>query len=201
MKKIFTTVITMCLTLGTVLPAMAIETLPTTSTVVVNRKNVQFDAYNVDGNNYFKLRDMAYVLSGTKKQFDVGYDSNANAITLTSGKAYTVVGGEMEQQTSDSLETVATNSKIIKDGVEIEMQAYNINGNNYFKLRDLGEKFNFGVDYDESTNSVTVSTDKGYDDEIPKSDNRPRTDDGYLIPDVYTPPTPNPKPGSFTSVK
>ena len=44
---------------------------PTTSTVMVNGQAVAFEAYNIAGNNYFKLRDLAKVLSGTTKQFEV----------------------------------------------------------------------------------------------------------------------------------
>ena len=40
-----------------------------------------FDAYNIEGSNYFKLRDLAYVLNGTDKQFEVGWDAAANAIS------------------------------------------------------------------------------------------------------------------------
>ena len=61
------------------------------------------------------------------------------------------------------------------------MTAYNIDGNNYFKLRDLGEKFNFGVDYDEATNTVKLSTDVGNDIEY-------RTD--LLTPSVRRTPIP-----------
>ncbi len=39
-----------------------------------------------------------------------------------------------------------------------ELEAYNINGSNYFKLRDLGDAVGFGVEFDQSTNSIHVST-------------------------------------------
>ncbi len=140
----------------------AIDATPTASTVLVNGNEFRFNAYNIDGYNYFKLRDIAYVLNGSEKQFDVGYDVNINAILLTTGKSYTIVGGEMEQGENTVNETTSTTSKIVKDGIENNMPAYNINGNNYFKLRDLGEKFNFGVDYDEKTDSIVVNTKNGY---------------------------------------
>ena len=58
---------------------------PTSSTVLVDGQAISFDAYNIEGNNYFKLRDLAYVLSGTDKQFEVSWDSKENTIWLTSG--------------------------------------------------------------------------------------------------------------------
>ena len=70
--------------------------MPTFSKVLINGKEIAFDAYNINDNNYFKLRDIAFVLSGTAKQFNVDWDDEANAISLTSGASYNAVGGEME---------------------------------------------------------------------------------------------------------
>lgn len=45
-----------------------ITATPTSSKVLVNSKVIAIDAYNIDGNNYFKLRDVAKVVSGSSKQ-------------------------------------------------------------------------------------------------------------------------------------
>lgn len=158
MKKILSSIITSCLILSPFCSVYAVDAIPTESMIFVDGQRVEFDAYNIDGNNYFKLRDVAYMLSGTSKQFDIGYDSATDSIFLTSNKTYTVVGGEMQKGGSEVQEASSTDSKLIKDGAEIEMASYNINDNNYFKLRDLGEKFNFGVNYNEQTNSVSINT-------------------------------------------
>ncbi|MCL1809031.1 MAG: hypothetical protein FWG42_04575 [Clostridiales bacterium] len=139
---------------------------PTTSTVLVNGTNVSFDAYNINGNNYFKLRDLAYILSGTEKQFEVGWDGARNSISLTSGKAYTAVGGELQSKGQGNKSATPTNSKILLDGTEVSFTAYNIENNNYFKLRDVGGTFNFGVDWDGSKNTIVIDTSKGY---VPES--------------------------------
>ena len=68
---------------------------PTASKVLVNGKSIAFDAYTINGNNYFKLRDLAKVLSGTTKQFEVSWNNTEKAINLLSGKPYTPVGGEL----------------------------------------------------------------------------------------------------------
>jgi len=44
---------------------------PTASDVLVNGEIIAFDAYNISDSTYFKLRDIAYVLNGTEKQFEV----------------------------------------------------------------------------------------------------------------------------------
>ena len=135
---------------------------PTSSTVLVNGAQTSFDAYNIGGANFFKLRDLAYVLNGTAKQFEVSWDGAANCIALTSGAAYTAVGNEMASQGGGEQTAVPTTSQILKDGKEVPLTAYNINGANYFKLRDIGEAFDFGVDWDQATQTISISTSKGY---------------------------------------
>jgi hypothetical protein len=135
---------------------------PTASTVLVNGENVVFDAYNINDNNYFKLRDLAYTLNGTAKQFEVGWDEVSDAISLTSGNVYTPVGGEMASKGSGDKTPTTTTSKITLDGSGVYITAYNIDGNNYFKLRDLAEAFDFGVGWDGTNSIIALDTTIGY---------------------------------------
>ncbi|MCL1976272.1 MAG: hypothetical protein FWG61_08955 [Firmicutes bacterium] len=145
-----------------VTPGAVQTALPTSATVVVNGDVISFDAYNINGNNYFKLRDIALVLIGSSKQFEVGWDAAANAIALISNRAYTKVGGEMAKRGTENKQALPTTSKIYLDSVEVFFTAFNISGNNYFKLRDIGKTFNFGVDWEESTLTVIIDTSKIY---------------------------------------
>ena len=49
-----------------------------------------------------------------------------------------------------------------RDGTQVHYTGYNINDNNYYKLRDIAEDFNFGVTWDGDTQSVLITTDEGY---------------------------------------
>lgn len=66
------------------------------------------------------------------------------------------------------------------DGQRVNLQAYEINGSNYVKLRDIGQAVDFGVTYDAAANSVHISPDSPYAEEV----NTPRAEsdvgDGYL---------------------
>ena len=64
------------------------------------------------------------------------------------------------------------------DGQRIGLEAYSINGSNYVKLRDIGQAVDFGVDYNAASNSVTISPDQPYTEEV----SVPETGegDGYL---------------------
>ena len=134
---------------------------PTNSKVLVNGKEVAFDAYTIDGSNYFKLRDLAYVLNGTEKQFEVGWDNASKTITLTSGSAYTANGSEMAKGGGAQSASVSA-SKLLIDGKEVSLTAYTIGGNNYFKLRDIGQAFDFGIGWDNASKTITIDTSTGY---------------------------------------
>jgi len=135
---------------------------PTASTVYLNGEAINFDAYNISDNNYFKLRDLAYVLNGTEKQFEVGYDESSKAIALTSGKAYTAAGSEMMQGDGKAKNATPTSSKIYLDGNELKLTVYNIGDYNFFKLRDLMEAIDVFVGYDNATEAITLDTSKSY---------------------------------------
>ena len=143
-------------------PAPTLIAKPTAATVVVDNKKVSFDAYNIADSNYFKLRDLAYTLSGTTKKFAVGWDSAKNAISLTSNQTYIVVGGEMQGKGASDKAPVPTSAKIFLDNQEIQLTAYTIDGNNYFKLRDIGKAFNFAVDWDAVNNTIIIDTNREY---------------------------------------
>jgi len=143
-------------------PAKALKATPTTSKVLVNGKAVSFDAYTIDGNNYFKLRDLAKIVKGTGKQFEVTWNGEKRAINLISNKAYTVIGGEMAKGDGKEKTLVVNTSKMYKDGVEVSLIAYTINGNNYFKLRDVAQSFNIGITWNEATRTIVIDTTTGY---------------------------------------
>ena len=42
------------------------------------------------------------------------------------------------------------------------MENYEIAGNNYFKLRDVGQMFDFEVDWDGARNAVIIDSTKSY---------------------------------------
>ena len=55
-----------------------------------------------------------------------------------------------------------TSSKIYLDGELVEFTAYNIEGNNYFRLRDIMQIFDIFVEWDGATSTITLYTSKGY---------------------------------------
>ena len=56
---------------------------------------------------------------------------------------------------------------IFVDGQQVEMQAYNIAGHNYVKLRDIGKAVGFEVYWDSVNSCVQVESGKPYTGEAP----------------------------------
>ncbi len=162
MKKKIPLILTGILMMGAT-PTLAAETVsakPAASKVLVNGKSKSFEAYNINGNNYFKLRDIAYVLKDTEAAFSVGWNQGANAISLDTSAAYAPTGREMKGtgNTADK-KAVASNSAILIDGQKAPLKAYNIDGNNYFKLRDLGSALGFQISWDTTSQTISIKTD------------------------------------------
>lgn len=149
------------MTLGSVVPAMAagVTATPNNASVAVNGKNIAIGAYNIGGYNYFKLRDVAAALNGTDANFEVGYDSAEKAISLKTKTTYTVTGNELKN-TAPTKKKMATVSdqQIMLDGKRAYMQAFLIDGYNYFQLRELGDNLGFDVTWDAKKNAINMVT-------------------------------------------
>lgn len=59
--------------------------------------------------------------------------------------------------------------RVTLDGQEIELTGYNINGNNYFKLRDIGEQVGFNVSWNGGNRTVEIDTTTSYSEDEPQA--------------------------------
>lgn len=150
---------------GPVTPT-TVEAEQNAAPVLVNGKKIRFDAYTIqegeNGFTYFKLRDLAAALSGTDKQFEVYWDKSSGNVMLTAGNPYTMTGSELTAGTAGKKPASPTTSVIYKDGLPITPAAYLIGQNNYFKLRDIAELFNFSVEWDNDAMCILIDTSKSY---------------------------------------
>lgn len=156
-KIIFLLVLTMIILFHSIGFAEIVAT-PTSAKVVVNGKLTYFEAYSIEGSNYFKLKDIAFAVNGSDKQFAVNWDGTKKVINLVSGAPYSPVGSEMSIGDGKSKKAVVNTSKIYKDGHPVELKAYTIGGNNFFKLKDLAQAFNITVSWDPLTKTVGIDT-------------------------------------------
>lgn len=134
----------------------------TSQSMSVDGKAVDANAYLIEGNNYFKLRDVAALLKDTEAKFNVYYDQDADSVVIENKKTYEVIEGDLVPIDIQKAKAVTSGQKIILDGKVTDIKAYLINDNNYFKLRDLAKALNFGVDYNEEKEEIVVLSNEDY---------------------------------------
>lgn len=161
-----------------IISAFAVNASPTTHSIYVDGVKQNVGVYAINGNNYFKLRDIAAVVNGTSKQFEVSWDSSTNAISLTSNKEYTTVGGELGSIASGTQDAKPSTAIVYKDGAVVSYTGYNINNNNFYKLRDVAQSFNIGIKWDDATQRVDIITTESYSDDNTSTNDDAKTDIG-----------------------
>lgn len=146
-------------------PLVRNNAVATDARILVDGAVKQFEAYIIGGATYFRLRDVAYVLNGTGKQFSVGWDGSEKLISLGSAQPYTAIGGEMALPSRKvNNQAILSTVNVYLDGKPKMFTQYVIGGYTYFKLRDLGMGLNFGVMWDEVTKTIHISSTQGYID-------------------------------------
>ena len=141
------------------------KTIAKTQTVCLGGQRFNTVAYNIDDNNYFKLRDIAKILSGTIKTFDIKYDGATNSIDMLSFYDYSSVGGELTPGDGVTRTAHSSSAFLTLDGVPIKATCYNIEGNNYFKLRDITDALDCHVEWDGDNQLIWVIPARtAYDD-------------------------------------
>ncbi len=162
----FLLVLVMCLYL---LPITALAAEPvahaSTQMVLLDGKPVELQAYALlDENgyptNYVKLRDVAYLLNGTAAQFEVTWDGAVNIMT---GQSYTANGSEMHTPFSGNRAYKVSANPTKVNGENVDMDAITLTDDNgggytYYKLRDLGAKLGFLVDW-STEKGIYIETD------------------------------------------
>ncbi len=132
------------------------QSVSKTQTVCLDGRKFNTVAYNIDDNNYFKLRDIAEILDGTIKTFDIKYDGATNSIDMLSFYDYTAVGGELTPGDGVTRTAYSSSAFLTLDGVPIKATCYNIENNNYYKLRDITNALDCRVEWDEKTQIIWV---------------------------------------------
>ena len=165
MKKQITAVCAAAVMAGMMVSAGAANTVTATptrdkgQTVYVDNTRVYPTGYNIADNNYFKLRDIGKLVG-----FGVDYDEATQTVEISTTRTAPSTEGITDTSVSGAVAKVS-NQRIAVDGIYVNMKAYQIDGNNYVKLRDVGLQVNFGVNYDAANNRVVISPKLFYGEE------------------------------------
>ena len=145
-----------------------VDAVKNTKKVTLDGEEVMVGAYDVEGYNYLKLRDIAAILNGKKCQFSVGYDEPTKLISVELAKAYEKVEGDLAEIKDEKAKAIVSVKKILVNGEEKEVKTALINEYNYMQLRDLGSLVGLNVGYDEVNKVIMLKSDAGVKEEAPR---------------------------------
>lgn len=145
-----------------------VDAVKNTKKVTLDGEEVMVGAYDVEGYNYLKLRDVAAILNGKKCQFSVGYDEPTKLISVELAKAYEKVEGDLAEIKDEKAKAIVSVKKILVNGEEKEVKTALINENNYMQLRDLGSLVGLGVGYDKVNKVIMLKSDAEEKEEAPR---------------------------------
>ena len=142
-----------------------VDAVKNTKKVTLDGEEVKVGAYDVEGFNYLKLRDVAAIINGKKCQFSVGYDESTKLISVELAKAYEKVEGDLAEIKDEKAKAIVSVKKILVNGEEKEIKTALINEYNYMQLRDLASLVGLDVKYDAKNKVIMLNSDAEAKDE------------------------------------
>lgn len=133
---------------------------PEMASVLIDGSVYELSAYKTGGTNYVRLRDVASLLNGTDRSFEITYTYAADSVQITTGTAYTPTGRELSALDSGKIMTRSHEQNLTTDGQENKVKTYKVAGTNYMKLRDIAEAAGFEVDWDNAEGNVIIQAKK-----------------------------------------
>ncbi|MFR9301927.1 MAG: hypothetical protein ACLVKW_02565 [Fenollaria massiliensis] len=154
-----------------------VDAVKNTKKVTLDGEEVKVGAYDVEGFNYLKLRDVAAILNAKKCQFSVGYDEPTKLISVELAKGYEKVEGDLAEIKDEKAKAIVSVKKILVNGEEKEVKTALINEYNYMQLRDLASLVGLGVDYDAKNKVIMLKSDAEAKEEKPEDKEEDKKDE------------------------
>ncbi len=171
------------LMLVTVIPtafaeSKTVDAVKNTKKVTLDGEEVKVGAYDVEGYNYLKLRDVAAILNTKKCQFNIGFDKPRMLITVELAKGYEKVEGDLAEIKDEKAKAIVSVKKILVNGEEKEIKTALINEYNYMQLRDLASLVGLDVKYDAKNKVIMLKSDaEAKEEEKPEEKKDEKTED------------------------
>lgn len=113
-------------------------------------------AYNIEGYNYFRLRDIAELLIDTSNRFNVVWNEKEGAAEIVRGVNYSSEFNSAPKTDGLNRAIKSNQLKIKIDGEYKTLYGYLIDGYNYYKLRDLQNLLNYRVEWIEKERLIDL---------------------------------------------
>lgn len=97
------------------------------------------ECYKINGQYYYKLDDIAYLMSKTNKSFHVKYDKTKDAMIINSMTAYKGKAASLKKGNGKKHKVTVPATSIVWDGEIVGIPCYKIDGKYYVSPDDIGE--------------------------------------------------------------
>ncbi|MDO5037568.1 MAG: DUF1343 domain-containing protein [Tissierellia bacterium] len=128
--------------------------------LVLDDQKTDLKGFNFEGYNYYRLRDLAQVLEG---KLDFQAQGDHQEIHLNLGQAYQSLGDRDQASSASHTRALVRDMRLVlhqegRDPQVFYVKAANIEGFNYFKLRDLAGLLDFNLAYDPIKDQALIRT-------------------------------------------
>ena len=153
--------------------------IPVHQTVVWDGTETEMPGYNIDGYTYFRLRDVAKMVSAyatnEKHYFDLNYQKGTNIISIVkgNGKYIDPAEGKTFDVGTENQKAYLTDTIVVVNGYNMMGtgkvgEGYVINGYTFYKLRNIADLIDMDVEWCEGEKVAEVlSQPKTYPDGTP----------------------------------
>lgn len=135
------------------------EAIGSLQRLTLNGKDTGIIGFNIADYNYYRLRDLAKTLKTENFNFSLWGDDKEIKVNKNErydeGETYPLVNtpGMKKTAVSKTMKLQVTNGGEVQTH---QVNVYNIDGYNYFKLRDVGKLLEFEVEYHEEKNEAQI---------------------------------------------
>lgn len=127
------------------------------ASVEINDVLSNIEAYEIRGNAYFKLSDIAEIFKDTDKEFDVLWNEEFSNFDIIADQIYSSSNKEISSL-NDISQVARVSSVLINGEVSSFLTAYDVNGDVFVDIRDLGRVLDYSISWDYITFEGVIDT-------------------------------------------
>jgi len=150
-------------------PVNALEPVEThaarsSNIIRINGTRTPLRAYEIDGDTYINLFEVAVALSGSANQFALRWDEKSKSLYVIDGVPQAGIGLNLSRVIKETSRATPVEINIILDGETVSVSVFDIANEYYFDLRGVARVLDFCVNWYTSENIIEINTDQPFED-------------------------------------
>ncbi len=134
---------------------------PKGTKIIIDGKEEHLISYDIKGDDYFNICDVAIALKETKAKFDISWDKDENSIHISTNKTFSG-DQEISSEILENPSAISMTSTVYKDDVQIFLGTYDIAGEIFSKLTDIARLLDFGISTSNGDTLFEIDTTQSF---------------------------------------